>query len=69
MTRSAILNGAIYAALMVGIWVALAGGMPFKVTGMFLASGLAIGSLYALGGIGMVVLYRASGVLKASDIG
>lgn len=66
MTRSAILNGAIYAALMVGIWVALAGGMPFKVTGMFLASGLAIGSLYALGGIGMVVLYRASGVLNFS---
>ena len=40
--------------------------MPFKVTGMFLASGLAIGSLYALGGIGMVVLYRASGVLNFS---
>lgn len=66
MTRGAWVNWGVYVALMVGIWVALAGGMPFKVTGMFLASGLAIGSLYALGGIGMVVLYRASGVLNFS---
>lgn len=66
MTRGAWVNWGVYAALMVGIWTLLAGGMPFKVTGMFLASGLAIGSLYALGGIGMVVLYRASGVLNFS---
>ncbi|NEY90143.1 branched-chain amino acid ABC transporter permease [Rhodobacteraceae bacterium KMS-5] len=61
-----MVNWLVYAALMAGIWLWLAGGMPFKVTGMFLASGLAIGSLYALGGIGMVVLYRASGVLNFS---
>lgn len=66
MTRGAMVNWLVYAALMGGIWLWLAGGMPFKVTGMFLASGLAIGSLYALGGIGMVVLYRASGVLNFS---
>lgn len=41
-------------------------GKPFAVTGMFIASGLAIGSLYALGGIGMVVLFRATGVLNFS---
>ena len=64
--RVKYLNGLLYLALMAGIWLWLAGDKPFKVTGMFLASGLAIGSLYALGGIGMVVLYRASGVLNLS---
>lgn len=66
MTKGAILNWLVYAALMAGAWFWLAGDKPFKVTGMFLASGLAIGSLYALGGIGMVVLFRASGVLNFS---
>ncbi len=66
MARSAIWNWALLAAVMLAIWVQLAGDKPFKVTGMFLASGLAIGALYALGGIGMVVLYRASGVLNFS---
>lgn len=42
----------------------LAGGKPPRVVGLFLVSGLAVGSLYALGGIGMVVLYRATGVLN-----
>ncbi|MEZ5652362.1 MAG: branched-chain amino acid ABC transporter permease [Burkholderiaceae bacterium] len=42
----------------------LAAGKPAKVAGLFLVSGLAVGSLYALGGIGMVVLYRATGVLN-----
>ena len=32
--------------------------------GMFLVSGLAVGSLYALGGIGLVVLRRATGFLN-----
>lgn len=66
MSRSTIFNWLVYAALMGGAWLWLAGDKPFKVTGMFLASGLAIGSLYALGGIGMVVLFRASGVLNFS---
>ena len=67
MARSSIYNWLFYAALMAAIWFWLAGDKPFKVTGMFLTSGLAIGSLYALGGIGMVVLYRASGVLNFSS--
>jgi branched-chain amino acid transport system permease protein len=66
MTRSNILNGLAVAGLMAAIWLSLTWGMPFAVTGMFLTSGLAIGSLYALGGIGVVVLYRASGVLNFS---
>lgn len=45
-------------ALVVGI------GKPTNVIGMFVVSGLAVGSLYALGGIGLVVLYRATGVLN-----
>lgn len=67
MSRTSVLNWLVFAALMGGAWLWLAGDKPFKVTGMFLASGLAIGSLYALGGIGMVVLYRASGVLNFSS--
>ncbi|WP_136656639.1 branched-chain amino acid ABC transporter permease [Nitratireductor sp. XY-223] len=35
-----------------------------KIYGLFLISGLAVGSLYALGGIGLVVLRRATGVLN-----
>ncbi len=66
MSKGTIFNWLVYAALMGGAWLWLAGDKPFKVTGMFLASGLAIGSLYALGGIGMVVLFRASGVLNFS---
>lgn len=66
MARGAYFNWLIYAVLMLGAWFWLAGDKPFRVTGMFLASGLAIGSLYALGGIGMVVLFRASGVLNFS---
>jgi branched-chain amino acid transport system permease protein len=41
------------------------GGRP-QMVGLFIASGLAVGSLYALGGIGIVVLYRATGVLNFS---
>ena len=42
-------------------------GKPTKILGLFFVSGLAVGSLYALGGIGLVVLYRATGVLNLSN--
>jgi branched-chain amino acid transport system permease protein len=60
------LNWLIYAAVMIATMTWLAWGKPFQVTGLFITSGLAVGSLYALGGIGLVVLYRASGVLNFS---
>jgi branched-chain amino acid transport system permease protein len=44
--------------------VILGWGKPAPVIGLFLVSGLAVGSLYALGGIGMVLLFRATGVLN-----
>lgn len=54
------------------LWVGLTGVLalalghdkPPTVLGLFIVSGLAVGSLYALGGIGLVVLYRATGVLN-----
>lgn len=52
-------------ALACGVLALLVGsGKPFAVLGLFLMSGLAVGSLYGLGGIGLVVLYRATGVLN-----
>lgn len=66
MTRTAAANWALYIALMAAVLLWLGWGKPFRLQGLFLASGLAVGSLYALGGIGMVVLYRASGVLNFS---
>lgn len=36
----------------------------FMVYGLFLVSGIAVGSLYALGGIGLVILRRSTGVLN-----
>lgn len=66
MTRERILNWGLYVLLMVAIIGWLGWGKPFKMQGLFLVSGLAVGSLYALGGIGMVVLYRATGVLNFS---
>lgn len=38
--------------------------MPWTVYGLFLVSGFAVGSLYALGGIGLVILRRSTGVLN-----
>jgi branched-chain amino acid transport system permease protein len=35
-----------------------------QVYGLFIVSGLAVGALYALGGVGLVLLYRATGVLN-----
>jgi len=54
-------------ALMFGFCALLAWGKPANVVGMFIVSGMAVGSLYALGGIGLVVLYRATGVLNLSN--
>ncbi len=42
----------------------LAWGKPLQLVGLFVVSGLAVGSLYALGGVGLVVLYRTTGVLN-----
>jgi branched-chain amino acid transport system permease protein len=36
----------------------------FVILGLFLVSGLAVGALYALGGIGLVLLRRSTGVLN-----
>jgi len=54
-------------ALILGVCLFLAWGKPPRVIGLFVVSGMAIGSLYALGGIGLVVLYRATGVLNLSN--
>ncbi len=40
---------------------------PPRIVGLFLVSGIAVGSLYALGGVGLVVLYRATGVLNFAN--
>lgn len=69
MSRTTLINWALYVALMIAIFVWLGSGKPFKIQGLFLVSGLAVGSLYALGGIGMVVLFRATGVLNFSSGG
>lgn len=67
MTRETILNVALYVAAMTLIILLLGWGKPSKVLGLFFVSGLAVGSLYALGGIGLVVLYRATGVLNFAN--
>lgn len=64
MTKTTIFNGLLYIVLMVAIVSWLGWGKPNKIIGLFLVSGLAVGSLYALGGIGIVVLFRATGVLN-----
>ncbi len=64
MQRDTILNWAVLTVVLVGAVVFLTWGKPFRVSGLFIMSGLAIGALYALGGIGIVVLYRATGVLN-----
>ena len=61
------LNWMIYLIAMVAIVLFLGSGKPIKIVGLFFVSGLAIGSLYALGGIGIVVLYRATGVLNFAN--
>ena len=54
----------VYVVAMTAICAALAWGQSAQVVGLFFVSGLAVGSLYALGGICLVVLYRSSGVLN-----
>lgn len=66
MAREKFINLGLYVLLMIAVLAWLGWGKPFKMQGLFLVSGLAVGSLYALGGIGMVVLYRATGVLNFS---
>ena len=67
MSKRALVNWLIYVVLMGGVLAWLGWGKPLAVQGLFITAGLAVGSLYALGGIGMVVLYRASGVLNFSS--
>ncbi len=55
---------AIYVAGMLLACGLLVWGRPFPLVGLFVVSGLAVGSLYALGGVGLVVLYRTTGVLN-----
>lgn len=61
------LNWLLYVGLMIAIVLFLGWGKPGKIVGLFFVSGLAVGSLYALGGIGMVVLYRATGILNFAN--
>lgn len=61
------LTALLVTALILGVCFFLAWGKPPRVIGLFVVSGMAIGSLYALGGIGLVVLYRATGVLNLSN--
>lgn len=56
-----------YVVAMAAICVVLTWGKPGSVIGLFVVSGLAVGSLYALGGICLVVLYRATGVLNFAN--
>lgn len=53
-----------FLALMIITYLVFASDKPLAVTGLFIVSGFAVGSLYALGGVGLVVLYRATGVLN-----
>lgn len=67
MTKFKHFNWVLYFVLMTVTITWLGWGKPSKLIGLFLISGLAVGSLYALGGIGMVVLYRATGVLNFAN--
>jgi len=67
VTRSTLINIALYVCAMTLIIALLGWGKPSKVLGLFFVSGIAVGSLYALGGIGLVVLYRATGVLNFAN--
>lgn len=67
MARNTLINVALYVCAMTLIILLLGWSKPSKVLGLFFVSGLAVGSLYALGGIGLVVLYRATGVLNLAN--
>ena len=64
MTRTGWLNWLICLALMAGGMIWLGWGKPVAITGLFVAPGLAVGSLYALGGIGMDGAVSRVGVLN-----
>lgn len=66
MTKS-IFGYVLFALCLTAACLLLTWGKPPKIIGLFFVSGLAVGSLYALGGIGLVVLYRATGVLNFSN--
>ncbi len=56
----------IWTAVCAAVALLLGYGKPLQVVGMFVVSGMAVGALYALGGIGLVLLYRATGILNLS---
>lgn len=62
--RAFLLSLAIWGLACLVLAAGLGWGKPAPVVGMFVVSGLAVGSLYALGGLGLVVLFRATGVLN-----
>ncbi len=64
---SKIISTVMFVLCMAVICLTLTWGKPPKIIGLFVVSGLAVGSLYALGGIGLVVLYRATGVLNFAN--
>jgi len=65
--RKSIFSAVLYIIAMAVILGTLTYGRPSAIVGLFLVSGLAVGSLYALGGIGLVVLYRATGILNFAN--
>lgn len=69
--RGSLRSLAIWGLACLLLALVLGWGKPAPVVGMFLVSRMAVGSLYALGGVGLVVLYRATGVLNlaAGSIG
>jgi branched-chain amino acid transport system permease protein len=54
----------LWAASMAALIIVFGWNAKPGMIGLFIASGLAVGSLYALGGIGIVVLYRTTGVMN-----
>jgi branched-chain amino acid transport system permease protein len=65
--RAVLLSVGLWGALCLTLAMIVGWGKPTPVVGMFIVSGMAVGSLYALGGIGLVVLYRATGVLNLAS--
>lgn len=65
--RAVLISIGIWGALCLALALLVGWGKPAPVIGMFVVSGMAVGSLYALGGIGLVVLYRATGVLNLAS--
>jgi len=62
--RALLISLALWGVTCLVLAVGLGWGKPAQVVGMFVVAGLAVGSLYALGGLGLVVLFRATGVLN-----